>query len=199
MTVRTRLPAAERRALLLDCALRAFARGTYRGTTTAEIARAAGVTEPVLYKHFPSKRDLYIACLEAAWERTQARWAEAMEAEDDPAEWLPAMGRATYGTEEHALVANVWLQALGEASEDTEIRRSLRRRVRVIHGFVADAVRRAQETGALRDELDPVAEAWLFIATGLLGAVGVRLGGLLGDDVEAIRAARRDWLRLEAY
>lgn len=198
MTVRTRLPAAERRALLLDCALRAFARGTYRGTTTAEIARAAGVTEPVLYKHFPSKRDLYIACLEAAWERSQARWAEAMEAEDDPAEWLPAMGRATYGTEEHALVANVWLQALGEASEDTEIRRSLRRRVRAIHRFIADAVRAAQEAGALRRELDPVAEAWLFIATGLLGAVGVRLGGLLDDDVEAIRSARRDWLRLSA-
>jgi hypothetical protein len=40
-----------------------------------------------------------------------------------------------------------------------------------------------------------VAEAWLFIATGLLGAVGVRLGGLLDQDVEAIRAARRGWLR----
>ncbi len=196
MTVRTRLPAGERRALVLDCALRAFARGTYRGTTTAEIARAAGVTEPVLYRHFPSKRALYIACMDEAWEHTQRRWEEAIEAEPDPAEWLPAMGRATYGTEQHALVANVWLQALGEASEDREIRRALRRRVRSVHGFVAETVRRAQELGALRPELDPHAEAWLAIATGLLGALGVRIGGLIDDaDVEAVRAARSAWLQ----
>ena len=57
----TRLPAEERRASLLNTACGLFASRSYHGTTTADIARAAGVTEPVLYRHFPSKRDLYLA------------------------------------------------------------------------------------------------------------------------------------------
>ena len=47
-----RLPASERRAALVDAALRTFAEGSYGGATTAEIARKAGVTEPILYRHF---------------------------------------------------------------------------------------------------------------------------------------------------
>ena len=48
----TRLPAEARKAAVLDCACGIFQAGSYRGTTTAEIARRAGVTEPVLYRHF---------------------------------------------------------------------------------------------------------------------------------------------------
>ena len=55
----TRLPAEERRASLLSAACGLFASRSYHGTTTADIARAAGVTEPVLYRHFPSKGDLF--------------------------------------------------------------------------------------------------------------------------------------------
>jgi Transcriptional regulator len=57
----TRLPAEERKAAVLDSACGIFSTGSYRGTTTAQIARMAGVTEPVLYRHFASKRDLYLA------------------------------------------------------------------------------------------------------------------------------------------
>ncbi len=51
---RPRLTAAE----LLETACRTFSKGSYRGTTTAAIARDAGVSEPILYRHFTSKRDL---------------------------------------------------------------------------------------------------------------------------------------------
>jgi Bacterial regulatory proteins, tetR family len=53
----TRLPAAERRHHLVETAIRVFSEGSYPGTTTAEIAKAAGVSEPILYRHFASKRD----------------------------------------------------------------------------------------------------------------------------------------------
>jgi AcrR family transcriptional regulator len=62
-----RLPADERRRTIVQAALRVFSSGSYAGSTTAEIAREAGVSEPLLYRHFPSKRDLWAACLEAAW------------------------------------------------------------------------------------------------------------------------------------
>jgi hypothetical protein len=41
---------------------------------------------------------------------------------------------------------------------------------------------------------DPVAEAWIFVAGGLLSTMDVRLGGLLGDDLERVRASRRRWM-----
>ena len=61
--VGARLRAAERRAQLLKVARRLFARDGYRGASMESIAEAAGVTKPVLYQHFPSKRALYEALL----------------------------------------------------------------------------------------------------------------------------------------
>ena len=62
--IRHKLPAAERRRAVVKAAARVFAEGSYRGTTTAEIARAVGCSEPILYRHFPSKRDLFFACVD---------------------------------------------------------------------------------------------------------------------------------------
>ena len=64
---RPRLRADERRQAVLDTACRVFSKSSYRGATTAEIAREAGITEPILYRHFGSKRDLYLACLDETW------------------------------------------------------------------------------------------------------------------------------------
>ena len=58
-----RMAAADRRQHLVETAIRLFTEGSYHGTTTAEIARSAGVSEPILYRHFASKRDLYLAAL----------------------------------------------------------------------------------------------------------------------------------------
>ena len=59
----TRLPATERRALILDAAGRLFGARGYDATRLEEIAAAAGVTKPILYRHFASKQDLYLALL----------------------------------------------------------------------------------------------------------------------------------------
>lgn len=59
-----RLPAAARRAQLLDVARRVFGRDGYRGASMESIAEAAGVTKPVLYQHFNSKHALYASLLE---------------------------------------------------------------------------------------------------------------------------------------
>jgi len=72
----TRLPAAERRLHLIETAIRLFSEGSYRGATTAEIARAAGVSEPILYRHFASKRDLYMAALDHVWQQSRT-WSSA--------------------------------------------------------------------------------------------------------------------------
>jgi AcrR family transcriptional regulator len=63
-----RLSAADRREQLLAVALKVFAQRGYHTTSMNDIADAAGVTKPVLYQHFDSKRALYTATLEAVGE-----------------------------------------------------------------------------------------------------------------------------------
>ncbi len=190
-----RLPASERRALVLDTACRVFGRCSYRGATTAEIAREAGVTEPILYRHFESKRALYLACVDESWERVRAGWEEALAREPDPREWLPGLGRAFLAfKEQRAALAGLWAQALAEAGDEPELRRHLRRHVREVHEFLVAVIERAQAAGGVARDRDPRAEAWIFIAVGLMATIGGRLGCLGSDDLERIRAARRRWL-----
>lgn len=54
----------DRRAAIVQAAVGLFAERGFRGTTTRELAAAVGVTEPVLYHHFKTKRDLYSAIIE---------------------------------------------------------------------------------------------------------------------------------------
>jgi AcrR family transcriptional regulator len=61
--VSLRLPAAARRQQLLDTALGTFARLGYHDASMNDIAEAAGVTKPVLYQHFGSKRELFLEVL----------------------------------------------------------------------------------------------------------------------------------------
>lgn len=195
-TTAVRMPAAQRRAHLVETAIRLFTEGSYRGTTTAEIARAAGVSEPILYRHFASKRDLYIAALEHVWEQTKAGWVRAMEGAPDTCAAVEAIGKGHLSVRSAKLqLAELWVQALSEAAEDPELRKHLRRHMREVHDFVAGLVRRGQEQGAISPERDADAEAWLMLAGGILGMVGRRVGLLDDHELAAIRAARLAWLR----
>ena len=62
--LRQRLPAAARRSQLIEVAIQRFAATGYHNTSMEEIADAAGVTKPVVYQHFGSKRALYLELLE---------------------------------------------------------------------------------------------------------------------------------------
>src|SRR3954468_22035898 len=72
-----RLPAEERRRQLLDVALDIFAERGFHSTSMDEVANAAGVTKPVLYQHFPSKRALYVELLEDVGNQMLARLTSA--------------------------------------------------------------------------------------------------------------------------
>ena len=194
-TASTRLPAAERRLALIETAIRVFSDGSYRGTTTAEIARAAGVSEPILYRHFGSKRDLYLAALDHVWGKARAAWVEALASSDDVRGAFEAMARGHVTVRDCKFqMAELWVQALSEANEDPELRRQLRRHMREVHDFIAGVIRRGQEEGVLNGARNADAEAWTFLAGGVLGMVGRRIGLLEEAEVGQIRQARLDWL-----
>lgn len=64
-----RLPAPERREQLLSVALTVFAQHGYHDTSMNDVAEAAGITKPVLYQHFASKRELFLDVIEEAGHR----------------------------------------------------------------------------------------------------------------------------------
>lgn len=191
-----RMAAADRRRHLIETAIRLFTEGSYHGTTTAEIARAAGVSEPILYRHFASKRDLYLAALEHVWTKTREAWKRALDEAADACAAVEAIGKGHVSVRSPKLqLAELWVQALSEASEDPELRRHLRRHMREVHDFVAGLIRRGQEQGAIAAERDADSEAWIMLAGGILGMVGRRVGLLDDSELQAIRAARLSWLR----
>jgi AcrR family transcriptional regulator len=79
-----RLPAAERRRQLLDVALDEFAARGFHATSMNDIADAAGVTKPVLYQHFRSKRGLYLELLSDVGARIQEEIVKATASADGP-------------------------------------------------------------------------------------------------------------------
>lgn len=193
--MKQRLTAEARRQAVLDTAGRVFSRSSYRGATTAEIAREAGISEPILYRHFGSKRDLYLACLDEAWRQFREFAEEALESH--PKDCLGAIADAYIAKRAKLRVVDLWIQALTEASEDPVIAKALRQQIREVHDFFADAIRRGQADGTINPDRDPVAEAWIFVSGGLLATMDHRLGGLLGKDLEAVRTSRRAWMRAD--
>lgn len=83
---RKRMTAAARREVIVGAAAELFAERGYRGASIEEIARGSGVTPPVVYEHFESKRELYRELLERHFAELREVWREHFVGADPPAE-----------------------------------------------------------------------------------------------------------------
>jgi len=168
----SRLPASARRQQLLDVAAELFSEQGYARATTAQLAKQAGVTEPIIYRHFKSKRALFVALIERTGEQTLAQWEADLRGRSDPADRLAALigdnpmvsveGRAAY---------RVFLQAISEA-DDEEIHAALEAHIRKVHAFIRRELEAAQGAGRVTAHYSAEVMAWLMIHMGLgYGAV----------------------------
>src|SRR3954447_24259943 len=87
---RTRLTARERQDQLVAAAVTAFSEGGYAGTTTDQVARLAGVSQPYVIRLFRTKQQLFVAAVEHAAGRIEERFREAAAVRPD----LPSLGSA---------------------------------------------------------------------------------------------------------
>ena len=138
-----------------------FSQSSYRGATTAEIARESGISEPILYRHFGSKRDLYLACLEEAWRSLRELSEQAIA--ESPDTCLGAIADAWMAKRANIRLVDLWIRALNEC-DDPVVAEALRKQVREVHAFFADVIRDGQARGVVHADRDPVAEAWIFVA-----------------------------------
>ena len=131
----TRLPAPRRRRQLLSVALRVFAERGYHPTSMNDLAEAAGVTKPVLYQHFRSKRALYLELLEDVGEQLRDAIDKATREAATPREQVHAGFRAYFEFVEQQQLAFQLLFG-GGARRDEEFADA----VRLVEVSIADSI-----------------------------------------------------------
>src|ERR671912_649782 len=127
-----RLSADERRVEVIEAAVKAFASGGLAGTSTEEIARLAGVSQPYLFRLFGTKRELFLAAVERSMTRIADTFAEAARhpVADPPAGYngqLMAMGLAYQDLLRDRTLLRIQLHAFA-ASDDPDVRAFVRAR-----------------------------------------------------------------------
>jgi len=173
----SRLPAAARKLQLLDTAAAVFAERGYNGTTTAELAKAAGVSEPIIYRHFKSKKNLFIELVERTGDETLANWQAALNAVVEPAERIVTLiGGNPMVTPRGNLRYRVIVQAMTEV-QDAGIQEALRRHIAKLHTFLGKELETAQKSGQVSKRFSAELTAWVLIhialGYGTLATLGV--------------------------
>lgn len=163
----SRLPAAARREQLLDVAAELFAKNGYARATTAELAKAAGVTEPIIYRHFASKRDLFVDLIRRTAKRTLATWEQHLADAKDPAERLRRLlADNPMVMEEGRVNYRVFLQAITEV-EDPEIQRAVDDHIHELHSFMSREIEKAQNERKVSKAISAEIIGWFLIDIGL--------------------------------
>jgi AcrR family transcriptional regulator len=164
---RTRLSAREREIQILQAATSVFARSNYRLASIADIALEAGVSEPAIYKYFPSKKDLFIRILKRIGETILDVWQQVVSSEEgDSLSALRSMVRIfVEGLRSWADEVKIQFQALAE-SDDPDIARQLRENNTAYVSFLAQLIDRGRSEGIVRADVDPYAAGWLINGIG---------------------------------
>lgn len=164
--------AAERREVLVEAAVAAFAEHGFHGTPTTEIAKAAGISQAYLFRLFPTKAELYVAAVDRCYKRLgDAMRSAAGDEAADGETVAERMGHAYADLLQDPTTLRAMLQAFAAASgEDEQIRAAVRRG----YGELIELIRRL---GGLEGE-----ELRTFVARGMLMTV------LAGMDAPAIDA-----------
>lgn len=178
-----RLTAEERRAQILRCATTVFARSNYRVAGMAEIAKEAGISEPTVYKHFDSKKHLFLTILDKVGTATLRHWEELASRTPDALALLRQIGLSHYDVvQAHPENLKVQFQALSE-TEDDEIRGTLKRNFATYADFIARVLADGQERGQIHPSVNVRAAAWQMISIGFT----LNLTSLLGFSAELSR------------
>jgi TetR/AcrR family transcriptional regulator len=170
------MPGKERELQILRAATAVFARSNYRVASTAEIAAAAGIAEPTVFKYFPTKKSLFLRILDGTGKAVLHFWQKQASPEATGIETLQRIGDAYIeGSRGHTDELKVQFQALAE-SDDPDFARVLRQNHEGYVRFIADAIEKGMRDGTIRPDVDPEAMAWLLDSVGFTSTLLRLLG-----------------------
>jgi AcrR family transcriptional regulator len=168
-----RQSAAQRRDALIDAAIVEFSRGGLHGTPVERISKRVGVTQPYVFGLFKTKKELFLAAVERAFDRVEQTFRSAAVG-DTPVERLAAMGEAYC---ELVVSDREWLLLQHQAyaaCDDPTVRRRVRRRYEQLGATIREV------SGADDEEIER------FVMMGMTLNVAAALG--LGDSPRLARA-----------
>ena len=165
---RNRLPAEERKKQILKCAVKVFAKSNYRSAKMADIADEAGISEAMVYKHFPSKKVIFLKILQHMSGRIIKFWEEEAEKQQDPLTALRNMGLAYYKRmKRHPDELKVQFQAISEV-DDKDIAKQLRREHMSYIGYIDSVLKKGVQQGTIKKDLDTGLIAFIFNGGGIV-------------------------------
>ena len=152
-----RIPAAERREQILLIARPLFARNGYAATRLDDVAAAAGVTKPILYRHYGSKKGLYMALLQRH-EDDLPRFFGDVPSGEILSVWLDYV-RAN---------SDNWLMLFRDSSGDEDIRELRAQVSRTARRLIAEFIAAQAGSRIPPEQVEPTAE---LLTSGLAGLV----------------------------
>ncbi len=163
-----RMKATDRRRQLLEAAVTCFARYGYQGTTTARLARAARISEPVLYQHFSSKHDLFVALLEQVGKEVIREWRKAIAPLESPLDQLRVLLRLNPAIADPRgmQLYRVIFAAQAEFNEP-QIRSALRTHYQKYARFLTGRNKQALRAGLVRRDVSAAGLAWQLVHAGI--------------------------------
>jgi TetR/AcrR family transcriptional regulator, fatty acid metabolism regulator protein len=178
---------ADKRSLILDAAVRVFARSGYHASRVGDIAEEAGVAHGLLYHYFSSKEEVLATIFRENWRQLLERFRGVERSDAPPGEQLRGIAKIllrTWRNDPDLVRVMVREVARGPQLLDQvdEIR----------GGFltIQRIVERGQAEGVFRRDLDPRIVSWIFYGALEEILTGWALGQLPDGDAEVARAER---------
>ncbi|MFQ5429771.1 MAG: TetR/AcrR family transcriptional regulator [Phycisphaerae bacterium] len=159
-----RMKADDRREQLLEASIKCFATYGFQGTTTARLAKAAHISEPVLYQHFKGKQALFVSLLESVGKEVLRSWRRAIAPLKSPMDQLRVLFRLNPATTDprSAQLYRIIFMAQTEIN-DPEVLAALRLHYQQYARFLTNVIKRAQRANQVRRDVSAAGLAWQLI------------------------------------
>jgi AcrR family transcriptional regulator len=143
----------EKRQEILAAAARCIGRDGFRGASTADICKEAGISPGHLYHYFPSKEAILTDLAAAGMEKIAARFAEIMQGDDALGALIAQIGRHKdkERNPQHRAMNRILLEMMVEAGRNPAIAKIMRKNSAMVLGLLKDFI----ESGQLRGQIDP--------------------------------------------
>jgi AcrR family transcriptional regulator len=162
-----RLKAPQRREQLIAVATKVFAERGYDAATTAAIADAAGVTEPILYRHFSTKQEMFVAITRAVSAQTLRHWRQLTEKATTSTDKIRTIAR---GFPQHIKANENAYHVIHGAlatTRDRKVLSVLKEHYGEIERFFRKIIEDGQKAGEFKKDSDSRTPAWQLINTGI--------------------------------